>query len=427
MAMGDPMQTAQIADTVKAHAETVSLDDINVADAQLWRDDTIWPYFDRLRRDDPVHLHPASHHVVGPFWSVTRYSDIMAVDTDHQSFSSEPTIFLEEQIEEFELPAFIQMDPPRHDAQRKTVSPIVSPSSLAAMENLIRCRIQDTLDSLPIGESFDWVDRVSIELTGQMLATLFDFPFEDRRKLTHWSDMATADPQLSGLYTSPEHYQQEFIETMTECAEYFTRLWNERVNEPPKGDLISMLAHGESTRDMDPQEFLGNLLLLIIGGNDTTRNTMSGSVLAMFQNPGERAKLDSDHSLIPSMVSETLRWQTPLSYMRRTATRDLELGGKTISKGDKVVMWYASGNRDDTVIERPYDYWIDRPNVRRHLAFGFGIHRCLGNRLAELQLRILWEEILKRFPEIHVESFERVPSAFVHGFASMQVSIPHRL
>lgn len=420
------MLVASTADATQHRADTIALDDINVADAQLWRDDSIWPYFDRLRRDDPVHLHPAHHHPDGPFWSVTRYSDIMAVDTDHQTFSSEPTIFLEDQLEGFELPAFIQMDPPRHDAQRKTISPIVSPGSLATMEGLIRSRIQTTLDSLPIGEPFDWVDRVSIELTGQMLATLFDFPFEDRRKLTYWSDMATADPQLSGMYTNPEAYQQEFIATMTECAEYFTRLWNERVNQPPRGDLISMLAHGETTRNMEPQEFLGNLLLLIIGGNDTTRNTMSGSVLAMFQNPDQRAKLEADPALIPAMVSETLRWQTPLSYMRRTATRDVEMGGKTIRKGDKVVMWYASGNRDDAVIERPYDYWIERPNVRRHLAFGFGIHRCLGNRLAELQLRVLWEEILQRFPEIHVESFERVPSAFVHGYASMHVIIPRR-
>jgi cytochrome P450 len=420
-----PITTAL--DATRDQADVLPLDEINVADAQLWRDDVVWPLLDRLRREDPVHLHPAHHHPDGPFWSVTRYNDIIAVDTDHQTFSSEPTIFLEDQLEEFNLPAFIQMDPPRHHAQRKTVSPIVSPSSLAGMEGLIRSRIQTTLDSLPIGEPFDWVDLVSIELTGQMLATLFDFPFEDRRKLTYWSDVATADPVLSGMYANPEQFQHEFIATMTECAEYFTRLWNERVNQPPRGDLISMLAHGESTRNMDPQEFLGNLLLLIIGGNDTTRNTMSGSVLAMFQNPGERSKLDADPGLIPSMVSETLRWQTPLSYMRRTATRDVELGGKTIRKGDKVVMWYASGNRDETVIERPYDYWIDRPNVRRHLAFGFGIHRCLGNRLAELQLRILWEEVLQRFPAIEVESVERVPSAFVHGYAAMQVTIPCRL
>ena len=217
------------------------------------------------------------------------------------------------------------------------------------------------------------------------------------------------------------------MEIMLECAGYFTQLWNERVNAEPKGDLISMLAHGPSTRDMDPQEYLGNVLLLIIGGNDTTRNTMSGSVLAMHENPQERAKLDADPSLIPSMVSETIRWQTPLAYMRRTATRDVELAGKTIRKGDKVVMWYASGNRDDTVIESPDVYRIDRPDVRRHLSFGFGIHRCLGNRLAELQLRILWEEILARFPKIEVLDYERTSSSFIHGYTSMTTLIPSRL
>jgi len=179
---------------------------------------------------------------------------------------------------------------------------------------------------------------------------------------------------------------------------------------------------------MDPMEYLGNLLLLIVGGNDTTRNTMSGSVLAMHRNPDQRAKLDANPSLIPSMVSETIRWQTPLSYMRRTARRDIEFGGKTIRAGEKVLMWYASGNRDETVIENPYAYIIDRERARQHLSFGFGVHRCVGNRLAELQLRILWEEILKRFPRLEVVGEpDRVPSAFVRGYSSMQVVIPERL
>jgi len=411
--------------TGSSKAYEMPLEDINVADTALWRADTIWPYFERLRREDPVHWHPAEQNADGPFWSVTRFNDIVAVDTDPQAFSSEPSIFISDPMEGFALPAFIQMDPPRHDEQRKTVAPAVSSKNLAAMESLIRSRIQNTLDDLPIGEPFDWVDRVSIELTGQMLTALFDFPYEDRRKLTYWSDMATADPD-SGLY-DPERYQEQFMEIMLECAGYFTQLWNERVNAEPKGDLISMLAHGPSTRDMDPQEYLGNVLLLIIGGNDTTRNTMSGSVLAMHENPQERAKLDADPSLIPSMVSETIRWQTPLAYMRRTATRDVELAGKTIRKGDKVVMWYASGNRDDTVIESPDVYRIDRPDVRRHLSFGFGIHRCLGNRLAELQLRILWEEILARFPKIEVLDYERTSSSFIHGYTSMTTLIPSRL
>ena len=409
----------------QTRAKAIALDDINVADIELWRTDTVWPYFERLRQEDPVHLHPAEHHEDGPFWSVTKYNDIMAVDTNHAAFSSEPSITIFDPEEDFTLPMFIAMDPPKHDVQRKTVSPIVSPQNLHLLEPLIRSRITKTLDELPIGEAFDWVDRVSIELTTQMLATLFDFPWEDRRKLTRWSDIATAAPE-SPLFVTDDPETERKTELFA-CVDYFMRLWNERVNAEPKGDLISMLAHGEATRNMDRMEYLGNLILLIVGGNDTTRNTMSGSILAMHQNPQQLAKLKADPSLIPSMVSETIRWQTPLAHMRRTASQDVELGGKTIKKGDKVIMWYASGNRDDEIIDNPNAYIIDRPQPRRHLSFGFGIHRCVGNRLAELQLTILWEEILARFPEIQVvEEPTRVPSSFVRGYERMNVVIPRR-
>ena len=261
-----------------------------------------------------------------------------------------------------------------------------------------------------------------------MLATLFDFFWEDRRKLTRWSDIATAGPE-SGLFdsTDPDEADAQRKMELFECVDYFSRLWAERIAQPPKGDLISMLAHGEATKDMDRMEYLGNLILLIVGGNDTTRNSMTGSVLALNQNPDQYAKLKANPDLVFSMVSETIRWQTPLAHMRRTATRDVELGGKTIKKGDKVVMWYASGNRDEEVIENPNAYIIDRERPRQHLSFGFGIHRCVGNRLAELQLRILWEEILVRFPTIKVvEEPKRVPSNFVKGYESMTVIIPSK-
>ncbi len=189
---------------------------------------------------------------------------------------------------------------------------------------------------------------------------------------------------------------------MDECAAYFTKLWNERVNAEPRNDLISMMAHSEATRHMDPDNLMGNILLLIVGGNDTTRNTMTGSVLALNENPDQYRKLRDNPALIDSMVPEVIRWQTPLAHMRRTALADTELGGQTIRKGDRVVMWYVSGNRDDAVIEKPDDFIIDRARPRIHLSFGFGIHRCVGMRLAELQLRIVWQEMLKRFDEIEV-------------------------
>lgn len=399
---------------------SLPLDKIDVSQPSLFKDDAIWPYFERLRNEAPVHY--CADSAFGPYWSITKYKDIMAVDTNHAVFSSESGlggITIRNKVVDFQLPNFIAMDPPKHDAQRKVVSPIVAPDNLAVLEGVIRERAGKILDGLPINETFDWVDRVSIELTTQMLATLFDFPWEDRRKLTYWSDIATAD--INGPLISSMDERREIL---LQCAEYFTRLWNERVNAEPKGDLISMLAHGESTRDMDPMEYLGNVILLIVGGNDTTRNSISGGLLALNENPAEYQKLRDNPALIASMVPEIIRWQTPLAHMRRTALEDIEIGGKMIKKGDKVVMWYVSGNRDGDVIENPDSFIIDRKRPRQHLSFGFGIHRCVGNRLAEMQLRVLWEEIMKRFDRIEVVGEPvRVFSNFVKGFEHLPVRI----
>ena len=391
------------------------LADINVANAYLFQADAQGPWFKRLRDEDPVHYCP--EHPLGPYWSITRYEDIMAVDTNPDAFSSEPTITIRDQEDDFQLPMFIAMDRPKHDEQRKVVNPAVGPASLQGFEPLIRERTADVLDGLPVGEPFDWVDSVSVELTTRMLATLFDFPYEDRRKLTRWSDVTTAIPGQGTIET-----EQQRREELLECLEYFTELWNERVNEPPRNDFVSMLAHGSATREMQPLEFLGNLILLIVGGNDTTRSTMSASVLALQQNPLEYAKLIANPDLVPSMVSETIRWQSPLAHMRRNAKVDTRLRDKTIRAGDKVIMWYWSGNRDERFFERPDEYIIDRDKVRSHLAFGFGIHRCMGNRLAEMQLRVLWEEIMRRYERIEVVGEpERTMSVFVKGYTKLPV------
>ncbi len=411
------IQTKDLHHDARERAYSMPLAEINVADPELFRTDTMWPYFERLRKEAPVHYQ--AEHEFGPYWSVTKYNDIMAVDTNHIDFSSEPSITIADPKEDFTLPMFIAMDPPKHDAQRKVVSPVVSPGNLEYLAPIIRERAGEILDSLPIGEDFDWVDKVSIELTTMTLATLFDFPWEDRRKLTYWSDIATAGKQ-SPLFVSDEHRREQLYE----CANYFMNLWNERVNAAPKNDLISMLAHGESTRNMDRMEFLGNLILLIVGGNDTTRNSISGSVLALNENQDQYTKLRENLDLIPNMVSETIRWQTPLAHMRRNAKRDIEFRGQTIKKGEKVIMWYVSGNRDDEVIENPNAYIIDRARARQHLSFGFGIHRCVGNRLAELQLKIIWEEIMKRFSNIELTGEpSRVPSSFVKGYDRLPVRL----
>jgi cytochrome P450 len=405
-------------------AWSMPLEQIDVAKGYLFEQDLVELYFSRLRKEDPVH-HAVSKRY-GGYWSVTTYKEIMEVEVNHDTYSSESGlggIALAERPAPEMLPSFIAMDPPRHDEQRKTVSPIVAPGNLAMLESTIRQRACRILDSLPIGEEFDWVQRVSIELTTQMLATLFDFPFEDRRLLTWWSDMATGDPDGNGPVTS---WEQRLTE-LGKCQDYFTRLWNERVNAPPANDLISMLAHAPATRNMGPREFLGNLILLIVGGNDTTRNSISGGLLALNRHPEQYAKLRASPALVSSLVPEIIRWQTPLAHMRRTAKRDTVLGGKRIAEGDKIVMWYLSGNRDDTAIERADQFIVDRARPRQHLSFGFGIHRCVGNRLAELQLRVLWEEILRRFDRIDVVGEPtRTKSNFVHGFTAMKAIIPSR-
>ena len=399
---------------------SLPLETLDPSQARLFEHGAHHEYFRRLRQEDPVHWSPTGP--TGGYWSITRFDDIMAVDTNHQVFSSNRDIVIGDQPPEFAPKNFIAADPPRHDVQRKAVNPAVSPARLAEMEILIRERIGALLDTLPVGETFDWVDKVSIELTTQMLATLFDFPWEDRRLLPYWSDVTTSTDIVGNSDLDPE----ERMRILGECLAYFGRLWQERAAQPPKFDLISLLAHSPDTAAMidDPMEFLGNLMLLIVGGNDTTRNSMSGGVWFLNQFPGEFAKLKSNPALIPSMVSEIIRYQTPLAHMRRTATQDVEFGGKLIRKGDRVVMWYASGNRDETVIDRPDEFIIDRERPRHHVSFGFGIHRCMGNRLAEMQLRILWEEILKRFSAVDVVGEpERVSSNFVLGYSALPVRL----
>jgi cytochrome P450 len=412
------------APTCPANADWMPLDQIDVSDPRLYQEDIYLPYFERLRREDPVHYCRDSRY--GPYWSVTKFKDIMTVDTHPEIYSSDAklggiTIF--DSILTARTSGFVSKDPPLHDEQRKAVSPIVAPANLNNMASLIRERASKVLDNLPRGETFDWVDRVSIELTSLMLTTLFDFPVEDSRKLTFWSECITADVNAGGLIDSEE----KRMEVFGEMLRVFTGLWHERAARPPRFDLISMLAHSEATKNLvdDPVEYMGNLALLIVGGNDTTRNTMSGGLLALNKNPAEYQKLRDNPALISSMVPEMIRWQTPALHARRTAVADTELGGKQIRTGDKVVMWYVSGNRDEDAIANPNEFIIDRPRPREHLSFGFGIHRCVGNRLAEMQLTILWEEILKRFPVIELmEEPKWVYSNVIHGISEMKVRIP---
>jgi len=401
---------------------SIPLEKIDVSDSEIFETDTLWGYFDRLRKEAPVHYCAESDF--GPYWSVTRFDDIVEVEKQPEIFSSLRSIVIGDPDPDFELvPGFISMDGPQHQAHRKVAQPVVAPRNLKLLEPIVREKAVEILDALPVGQVFDWVDRVSIELTTGMLAILFDFPYEERRKLTFWSDMATASPAQVGAVGVTERERED---ALMKCLAEFQELWRQREDKPQgeRADFVTVLANGAATRGISPMEYLGTLALLIVGGNDTTRNSISGGVLALNEYPSEYDKLRKDPSLIPNMVNEMIRWQTPLAHMRRTATRDTELRGQKIKKGDKVVMWYVSANRDETAIERADEFLIDRENSRRHLSFGWGVHFCVGSRVAEMQLRILWEEILDRYRQVEVcGEPERVRSNFVKGFSRLPVRV----
>lgn len=408
------------------------------AGEMLWK-------FERLRREDPVHYTPDESSSQGAYWSLTKWDDIVAADTDPASFSAQASIMLRrprsaeettvvwndgpmtaEELEadrERGLQSLLSMDPPDHEVHRGAVAQGVSPANLAAIEPLIRERAGAILDGLPIGEEFDWVDKVSMELTAMTLATLFDYPQEKRRNLTYWSDVATCTPGPGQLVET----QEQHTEVMKEFFMAIAELFMQRASDEPRLDFLSLLAHSPHAKEFTPAELFGDGVVLLVGGNDTTRNTITGSLYALNKWPEQNAKLRANPDLLRSMISETIRWQTPLAHMMRKATKDIEIGGKTIPKGDRIALWYVSGNRDEDKIENANEFIIDRKNPRQHLSFGFGIHRCLGNKLAEMQLTIIWEEILKRFPEIIVVEEPRLSfNSFAKGYEEMKVIIPSR-
>ncbi|TPG40349.1 cytochrome P450 [Sphingomonas koreensis] len=401
---------------------SLNVDPLDVSRAELYRDDVWQAPFATLRATAPVHYTEQSDY--GPYWSISTYKPIVHVESLPEIFSSEVGgITLADFIPEssdVRMPMFIARDRPVHTGQRRTVAPAFTPSEMVRMTANIRQRTAEILDSLPWGEPFDWVDTVSIELTTQMLALLFDFPWEDRRKLTFWSDWA-GDIEL----VKTEELRKQRLAHMYECGAYFQQLWNSKVDKEPTPDLISMMIHSDAMAHMDQFEFIGNLILLIVGGNDTTRNSMSAMAYGLDLFPDERAKLEANPELIQNTTQEIIRWQTPLAHMRRTATQDYELEGQQIREGDKLALWYLSANRDASVFGEDADrIVVDRPNARRHLAFGHGIHRCVGARLAELQISVLLEEMAKRRMRVNVTGEPtRVAACFVHGYRSLPVEI----
>ncbi|MEM7253884.1 MAG: cytochrome P450 [Pseudomonadota bacterium] len=395
---------------------------IDLSDPRTFEEQTCYSLFDQARVQAPVSFCDSER---GAHWSIVRYDDIVAVERDTETFSSSYElggIRLQDQaigsvIET--TPSFISTDPPRHRERRELVRPAFSLRNMAALEAEIRERVIALLTALPRNEVFDWVAEVSCQLPIQMLSTLFGVPQEDRALLLQWSNVMTGfdDPDVV-----PD--MDEARAQLKDFAAYVYAMREDRLEKPPQGDLVSMLVHGPAARSHKPIDYLSDMVLLTIGGNDTTRNSISSGLYELSRHPEQWEQLRVDRSLLRTGVSEMLRWATPVIHVRRTATRDTVFRGQHIAKGDRVVVWYLSANRDEDVFTDPYAFRIDR-RERRHLSFGTGVHFCVGAPLAEMQLRVLWEEILDRFPRIDIESEPvRLRSNFIHGIKSLRVRIP---
>ncbi len=380
--------------------------------------------FRRLRTEAPVYWNPEADST--GFWAITRYDDIEAISKNPYLFSSAKEmgghrIFNETEIGGNATEArMISMDPPEHAGYRRMVTPGFVPKRISSMEDRIRTRVTRLLDNLPKSGEAEFISAVAAALPIEVLAELFGVPESDGAKLFEWSN-ATVGEDDPELRVSDEYMHK----CLSEMAAYSAGLWQQRL-EKPGDDLISMLAHSKiDGQSMSFPTYIGTFILLVVAGNETTRNSISGGLLALSENPAERQKLLDDPSLIPSAVQEIVRWVSPVLHMRRTATEDTEIRGQKIRKGDKVVMWYASANRDEDAFDDPYRFDVTRytkPDAATQLGFGVGQHFCLGSRLAELQLKVLFEELLRRFPDMHVSGpVRRLRSNFIYGIKDMPV------
>jgi linalool 8-monooxygenase len=400
---------------------------VDLKDPELYRDGIPHQIFTQLRRDAPVSWNPEADD--RGFWAVTRYDDIVAVSKAPKVFSSAREhgghrMFDENVVgvaglgaKQAEAP-MISMDPPRHNQYRRMLSPGFSPARIRQLEERIRDRARAILDRLQGRETCDFVTDIAAELPIQMLAELLGVPQEDRGKLFEWSNalIAEDDPEYR---PSPGVTAQK----LASMSEYAVGLWNERAARPGE-DLISMLASSRIDGEpMTREQYIGTFVLLVAAGNETTRNSIAGGFLALAEHPGEKRRLLDDPSLMGSAASEIVRWVSPVMHMRRTALEPAEIGGQRVRPGDKVILWYCSANRDESVFDEPFRFDVGRAEPP-HLGFGAGQHFCLGARLAEVQIRTFYEEFLRRYPNAQPEGpVHRMRSNFIVGYKS----IPTRL
>jgi len=405
----------------------MKLDDVDLKNPDLYVNGAPHEVFTRLRHEDPVHWNPEADG--RGVWSILKYDDITAISKNPRLFSSAREhgghrMFDERVVgiagvgaRETEAP-MISMDPPEHNRYRRMVSPGFTTPRLQALETRIRERVTAILDRLGDRTQCEFVAEVAAELPIQVLAELIDVPQEDRRKLFDWSNsmIAEDDPELR---KSPAQTAAD----VAEMAAYAARLWDERLARPGS-DLISMLVHSKIDGEaMSKERYLGTFILLVVAGNETTRNSISGGLITLAEFPEERRKLADHPELLESAAAEIVRYVSPIMHMRRTAVADAEVRGRKIRAGDKVILWYVSANRDEGVFADPFRFDVTRAEPP-HLGFGIGQHYCLGARLAELQLRIFFGEFLKRYPDAEpCGPIRRMRSNFVAGIKEMPVRL----
>lgn len=398
--------------------EVMPIDTFNPSDPLIYFHQLHDSMFARLRRERPVHY--CAHSDFGPFWSITRYRDIVEIESNPEVFSSTGGFTIVDIPQSPTARSFMTMDPPEHREVRQAVTPLASLNNLKMLESVISELVSQTLDGLPLREPFDWVSRVSVEITIKVLAVMMGVPQSDSSKLQKWSDLASTIPQPGAKVTDLQSYYQE----LQECRFYIERLCTEMAGRNDLFNIASMLVNSKQSRSLSNEEVFLNMLILLLAGNDTTRHSLTGGALFVEQNPDQLAMFYANPDLLSPFVSEVIRYQTPVAHMRRTAKSDVDFHGHSIKKGDKVILWYVSANRDEDEIETPGRFNINRKDHDHHLAFGHGPHRCIGKNIALLELKLFWAEMARR--KLKVRTLgppERVKSCIVNGYSSLMVQL----
>lgn len=394
-----------------AQPRTADSIDLDLSAPELFCDDRHLAFFARLREQAPLHWSPGRAGI-GPFWSLTRHADILAADMDHRRFASGDSFLLQDTDPSFRLPMFLSMDPPEHTVYRDALKSFFTHAHLSDLETTIRALARRTLDELPASGVCDWVQVASRDFTSRVLALLLDYPDTQRDELMWWSDLAT-EGSCEGL---DWHARQA---EMMRCLGAFQA--HHRQQTSASDNLFSRLC---SIPGIRPSQLLGNLMMLLVAGNDTTRNSISCAALLLATQQALFQQIKQDPAMIKALLEEVFRWQSPIAYVRRRAAVEIEMHGQRIRAGDKVVLWYVSGNRDARVFGDPDTFNIHRPDIKQSMAFGFGIHRCLGVRLAQMQARVFWEEALPRLARIELAGPPLpVRSNFIRGLASLPVHL----